>query len=265
MIINNVGYNHCHDADFFIDRPNGSGDNLLLLLKTDAIFTLEGKDVIVPKNSFFIYRVGTPQYYRCLPQCVFSNDWIHINFEDDEEQKFLAYNIPYETPIQMDHLHFLSFCIKSIAYENYSQNKNKKQNITNYMSLIFSKVEEQMCHIDKPISGSKYEMLSTIRNKIYSKPFEQRTVEWAAHEVRMSKSTFQHSYRETFGKSFIQDLIDSRISYAKMLLISTDLSINDISMQCGYRTYVHFSRQFLQKCNMTPSEYRNQNRKCKFV
>lgn len=53
MIIINVGYNHCHDADFFIDRPNGSGDYLLLLLKTNSIFNLNGKDVHVPMNSFF--------------------------------------------------------------------------------------------------------------------------------------------------------------------------------------------------------------------
>lgn len=56
MIIHNVGYNHCHDADFFIDRPDGSGDYLLLVLKTDTIFTLDGKDTIVPKNSFFLYK-----------------------------------------------------------------------------------------------------------------------------------------------------------------------------------------------------------------
>ena len=58
MIIINIGYNHCHDSDFFIDRPNGSGDYLLLLLKTDSIFNLNGEDVHVPMNSFFIYKKG---------------------------------------------------------------------------------------------------------------------------------------------------------------------------------------------------------------
>ena len=53
MILHNVGYNHRHDADFFVDRPAGSGDNLLLILRTDAIFTLNGEDVPVPANTFF--------------------------------------------------------------------------------------------------------------------------------------------------------------------------------------------------------------------
>lgn len=257
MIINNVGYNHRHDADFFIDRPMGSDDYLLLLIKTDAIFTFNGKEMIVPENSFMIYRKETPQLYRCVPQTIFSNDWIHFDFENEEEEAFLSYHIPYETPIHMESLHFLSYCIKSIAYEAYSHNKNRKQNIENYMSLIFSKVEEQMYHTEKLVSDNKFEMLSTVRNKIFSKPYEQRTAFSAAHEVGMSKSSFQHAYKNQFGTTFINDLIESRISYAKMLLVSTNLPIDDVRDQCGYRTYVHFARQFKQRTGITPSKYRD--------
>ena len=80
MIINNAGYDHCHDADFFIERPEGSGDNLLLLLKTDTIFTIDGKDILVPSGSAFLYPKGRPQYYRCLKGQVFANDWVHFDF-----------------------------------------------------------------------------------------------------------------------------------------------------------------------------------------
>jgi len=54
--INNIGYNHTHDADFEIQRPCGSGDYLLLLLKTPAIFTLGGKDIITEPDSFILFR-----------------------------------------------------------------------------------------------------------------------------------------------------------------------------------------------------------------
>ena len=60
MIINNIGYNHCHDADFIINRPNESGDHLLLLIKTDAIFTIDEKDIVIPENSFFMFRKDSP-------------------------------------------------------------------------------------------------------------------------------------------------------------------------------------------------------------
>lgn len=260
MIINNVGFNHCHDADFFIDRPNGSGDYLMLLLKTASIFTFDGKDLFVPEDTFFLYKKGTPQFYRCVEKSTFSNDWIHFKFEDDEEKEFLSYNIPYDVPIKMRNLNFLSFCVKSIAYENYSFNKNKKLNISIYMSLIFSKVEEQMCSSEEHINDNKFEMLSTIRNKIYSKPYEQRTISSTAHEVRMSCSAFQHLYKQQFNVSFVQDLIESRIEYAKVLLTTTNLTVTDISKQCGYRSYSHFERQFRRKMNVSPNQYKMQKK-----
>lgn len=256
MIIHNVGYHHNHDADFFVDRPQGSGDYLLLLLKSDTLMTLDGKEIQIPANSFFLYQKGTPQHYRCMPQHTFLNDWIHFLFEDDEEAQFLSYHIPYNTPIPLKHLHFLSFCIKSIAYENYTNHLNKDKNIACYLALLFSKVEEAMQETKHTIPNTKFEMLSTIRSTIYSKPYEFVNVESAAHAVRMSRSSFQHQYKQQFGVSFMQDLIQSRISYAKMLLISTNLTISEIAVHCGYHSCAHFVRQFKATANATPTEYR---------
>lgn len=258
MIINNIGFNHCHDSDFFIDRPYGSNDNLLLLLKTDSIFNLDDNEIIVPENSFFIYKKGRPQRYRCIPKNIFCNDWIHFEFENGEEETFFGLGLQYEQPVHMQTLSFLSFCIKSISYEWYSNNINKHSTISHYMFLLFNNVSEQMYRKFSPNvkPDSYYELLSTIRNKIYSNPFEKRNVDSTAHEVRMSKSNFQHLYKKYFGVTFMQDLINSRIEYSKMLLLNTNLNINDIALQSGYNNYVHFTKQFKSKTGVTPLEYK---------
>lgn len=254
--INNIGYNHCHDADFFIERPEGSGDYLLLLLKTDAIFTIDGRDIIVPKDSVFIYPKGRPQYYRCLPQHTFENDWLHFDFTTkDKESDFIGKKIPFETPIPMN-LNFLSYCIKSISYEKNSNHPYREQSIRSYLFLMFIKIAEQVEKADVYRSGEQYEMLATIRNKIYAEPYVPRGVNWAAHEVRMSRSTFQHAYKKMFGVSYVQDFICSKISYSKMLLTSTNLTIEEVAKQSGYRSYVHYARQFREQTGMSPSEYR---------
>lgn len=260
MIINNVGYNHAHDADFFISRPNGSNDYLLLLLKTPSIFTLNNCDVHVPENSFFLYKKGSPQYYRCIEQSIFSNDWIHFDFENNELQKFLEFNIPFDTPVPMKNISFLSFCIKSIAYESCSLNKNKDINILNFMSLIFSKVDEQLSDCTNNVTNEKFEMLSTIRNKIYAKPYENKCIGYAAHEVRMSESSFQHLYKQQFGVTFLQDLINARIEHAKMLLLTTNLPSVEVSKQCGYHSYAHFTRQFKKVVGLPPIDFRLQKK-----
>lgn len=260
MIINNVGYGHRHDADFFIERENGSGDYLLLLLKTDAVFIVDGKEIKVPSDSVFIYPKGRPQYYKCEKGHVFENDWIHFDFSSaEEEREFLSMNIPLETPVHMD-VRFLSYCIKSVSYEKYANGKYSTQSIDCFMKLIFIKISE-MGISNSVKHDSRFDMLSTIRNKIYSNPYEQRNVEIAAHEIRMSRSAFQRAYKKMFGVTFIEDLNKSRISYAEMLLTTTSLSVEDISHMSGYKTYVHFIRCFRLKNNMTPSEYRKMHQK----
>ncbi len=257
MIINNIGYNHCHDADFFIDRPTGSGDNLLLLVKTDAIFTIDGKDIIVPENSFFVYKKDRPQFYRCIPQSVFSNDWIHFTYENDEEEEFLSMGLGYETPIQLDNPYFVSFCIKSIANEVYSSHKHRQSNIKHYTFLMFNHVSEQLSAVKSDEHNNYYELLSAVRSRIYSANYQFFSVESTAHEIRMSKSNFQHLYKKYFGVTFVEDLINSKIEHAKMLLLNTNLTSADISRQCGYNNFAHFSRQFKEHTGMTPLEYRN--------
>ena len=256
MKIINVGYNHCHDSDFYIDRPEGSGDNLLILLKTDAVFNIDGKDIKIPENSFFMYKKGRPQRYRCVYQSVFANDWVHFEFEGDEEKEFFNLGLDYETPVLVEDINFLSFCIKMMASENYSDNMNRHQSICYYMFLIFCKVGEYAAKKAESRNDSYYEMLSTVRNKIYSRPYEHRTAESSAHEVRMSVSNFQHLYKKYFGVTLFQDIIRSRTEYACMLLKSTNLSAVEVAQKSGYNHYAHFVRQFKQTMGISPSEFR---------
>ena len=256
MIINNVGFNHCHDADFYINRPDGSGDYLFLAIKSKSVFDINGTSIIIPENTIFIYNKGTPQYYRALNGSSFSNDWIHFLFEDNELEEFIRLNIPFDTPIYNCDINQISFFIKSISSENYSCNTYKDKTIKKYIEIMFYKISESLCLNSMQNINSNYEMLLTIRNKIYTKPYESRNIESSAHEVRMSPSNFQHLYKKAFGISFINDIIQSRIEYAKLHLTQTDITVKGISELCGYNNITHFFRQFKDVTGMTPIEYR---------
>lgn len=264
MIVNNVGYNHIHDSDFIIERPNGfGGDWLLLLLKTNAIFSLGGEDIVIPKNSIFIYPKDMPQYYRCGESGVFVNDWIHFLFENDEEEEFLKRRIPYSEPITLESIEYYSYLIKMISIENSEKNQYSADTINHYFGIMWNKLGEHLHGKSSFENTSQYEMMLTIRNKIYSFPDVPRSIDWVTHETSMSRSSFQHLYKKYFGVTFIQDLLNSRISFSKMLLITTDLPILDISEKCGFKNYEHFARIFKRECGQSALIYRNENRKKK--
>ena len=57
-------------------------------------------------------------------------------------------------------------------------------------------------------------------------------------------------------------LIEQRMHLAYSLLSSTELTVQEISMKCGYRNQFAFSREFRQKYGRSPSEIRKEA-KCK--
>ena len=57
-----------------------------------------------------------------------------------------------------------------------------------------------------------------------------------------------------------QYLLNQRIQKAMYLLISTALSITEISIECGFANLYHFCRTFKQRTGLTPTEYAAKNR-----
>ena len=56
-------------------------------------------------------------------------------------------------------------------------------------------------------------------------------------------------------------MTEFRISRGKEQLTLTDLSVEEIAVSCGYRNSLAFGKVFKQKMGITPTQYRNDNRK----
>ena len=255
MHINNIGYNHCHDADFCIQRPDGSGDYLLLLIKTPAVFTFSETDTFTEANSFILYKEGTPQFYRAYGT-QFSNDWFHFKLSSGDFDFFDALDIPFDKVVKLDDINGLSLIIKNMAYESYSSNMFKTDSAELYMKLFFIKLSEEIHSFGGSRSSTHYDKMALLRSQIYNMPYNEWNVDGLSHQLAMSKSYFQHLYQETFGVSVMNDVIRSRVEHAKYLLSTTDISITKIAQMCGYKCELHFMRQFKSRTDMTPSEYR---------
>lgn len=72
-----------------------------------------------------------------------------------------------------------------------------------------------------------------------------------------STDRFRHLFKERFNKSPIQFLNNIRIQKASQLLISTAMSITDISAACGFSSPAYFTRKFKDITGVTPSDYRS--------
>lgn len=90
-------------------------------------------------------------------------------------------------------------------------------------------------------------------DKNFDQPILLRDV---AASVNMSESAFSHFFKRKTRITFIDYLINLRISKACQMLSETSYSVAEISFCCGFNNLSNFIRIFKKRKGTTPSEYR---------
>ncbi|MGF6780250.1 helix-turn-helix domain-containing protein [Paraburkholderia sp. GAS334] len=82
------------------------------------------------------------------------------------------------------------------------------------------------------------------------------TVPMLANECGMSVGHFSHAFKQQTGQSPYQFLIAQRLLRAKALMLTTQLSLAEIALACGFAAQAHFNRRFLTSNGMSPGAWR---------
>jgi AraC family carnitine catabolism transcriptional activator len=85
---------------------------------------------------------------------------------------------------------------------------------------------------------------------------EPLTVPEIALHVGLSQRQLERHFNETMGCTVVQFGLLLRLQHARVLLISTDLSVRDISAASGFNSLSHFAYAFRNCFGRKPSEYR---------
>jgi len=255
MEIVKIGSNGSHDGEFKVSRPNGYPYYLFLLVKTPAVFLLEGREVSADSGSVIIYDINYPHYYSATGSC-YINDWIHIRMDQGKEY-FQSLNIPLNTIIKVFDDTFVCEMIRLMSNEYYSVNPKKNETMPLLLQTMFVKLSEVIADSKhkEPINVH-YSSLVNLRKEIYSNPQQEWSVSRMASKMNMCNTYLQKIYRRTFGISCVADVIECKLGYAKELLSKTMLPVGKIAGECGYKNEVHFMRQFKRCVGVTPTEYR---------
>ena len=89
------------------------------------------------------------------------------------------------------------------------------------------------------------------------------SLEELAAKCLVSKYYLSHLFTKSTGKSIGRYILDKRMYMAKYLLSSTDLSVEQVSTDCGFSDSAYFCRLFKNTIGTTATEYLNFVRLCK--
>ena len=85
---------------------------------------------------------------------------------------------------------------------------------------------------------------------------EEISLSILAEEFHLSAQYISQLFKSEIGVGFLAYLTNIRMEQAKKLLLSTSLSIAEVSEQSGYSDYRVFTKVFKKSEGVTPSQYR---------
>ena len=257
MHVGAVGYNYRHEEGFVMDKPQGSGCYFMLLIKEPALFTINGVETEVKKNSFVLFSPHTPHSYRAKNK-VYADDWIFLGMEEGDEKIFSQLGIPTDEIVCLGNIDELSQTVKHIAFEHYSNEEGHELIEQHYFEILLIRLGRMIKNgsLGHDAVTDKHTRLMALRNMIYGVPDWVGDVDNLASFMGMSRSGFQHLYKKTFGVSVMTDIINGRMKTAKELLIATNLSIKDVALRCGYTNEYGFMKRFKLYYGVTPTQMR---------
>jgi LacI family transcriptional regulator len=77
--------------------------------------------------------------------------------------------------------------------------------------------------------------------------------------VGISRSNLEKRFKEEVGDTIHSIIHREKLEKARSLLVSTTLSINEISQMCGYPSLQYFYSVFKKEYDVTPKEYRDRH------
>ena len=131
----------------------------------------------------------------------------------------------------------------------------------NLLSEIWLLLLEEIKHADSSIFRTppkNQDRILTMMAFIQENYAEKLTLEEIADSAAVSTRECLRCFRTAIRQSPMEYLIEYRVQKAKKLLESTDLSITDIALQCGFNSNSYFTKLFHRICGKTPNAYRKE-------
>ncbi|MET8122932.1 DJ-1/PfpI family protein [Micromonospora sp. NPDC005189] len=114
----------------------------------------------------------------------------------------------------------------------------------------------QAQYIEQPVPKATDTSTAGAREWARQRLHEPIALRDLAEQARMSVRTFTRRFRSETGLSPAQWLLQQRTDHARLLLETTDLTVDQIAHRCGFGTTAALRQQLHQRIGVAPSTYR---------
>ena len=202
----------------------------------------------IQPGKCYIFPAGVP--FRMISEGGFTHDWLHFKSALLERQPGFRriLSIPVNSEMETSWREFLMIGQSEKTFENVF----RAHLILRRILLPFLMLPETS--LRKTAENS--ERFDEVLRYIGTHYMDFLQTPDLARMMHMNRNNFSMAFRKEFGVSPKEHLTNTRIENAKKLLLTTDLTIKEIALQCGFRDDFFFYRIFKKYIGQTPVQYR---------
>lgn len=237
----------------FIIRDN----SIILQNCTDTVMATKDQILFLQQGNYTIKTQGTE------PTVV-----IHIPLSDDFLRNFISKYSDILSSIERDEEFssaficfqdspLIHFCNNGFEYitsqacpETFTQLRIEELLIL----LLSTEQGADFMALLRQLSHRQVDRLKIFMEKNHLKNWKLKQF---AREFGMGLTTFKELFNRVYGTSPRTWICERRIIYAHQLLLTTEMSIVDISMESGFSSQSYFTQSYHRRFNMTPSKARS--------
>lgn len=158
--------------------------------------------------------------------------------------------------IESDNMLDVNNIMENIANEYYSLDTVRQEMMALYINLlllIFIKNDKNV-HIPE-LSYHQSELAIRVFEYIRDQ-YKTARLKELAQQLDMSSEHLSRQIKQQFNKTFTELLTEMRLLHAEQLLLSTQMTIQDIAESVGFSNITYFYQKFNKKHGVTPIVYR---------
>jgi YesN/AraC family two-component response regulator len=225
------------------------------ILDTNVVHSIKalGKDDIVINFLMQKKYFNTAMLSRLSNNDIISKFLLRAISKKRKEAQYIVFENSH-------HELFLNL-VENLLCEYYEPSFYVKEIIDAYMVLIFT---ELLKNYQKYETDAYRRSTKTYIGEIIqyiAEHYVHCSLKSVAQKFNLHPNYLSRYIKESTGYSYKELVQEQRINQACFLLLNTDLSIEEISLEIGYKNCDFFYQKFRQKFSTTPKKYRDFHKK----
>ncbi|WMJ23702.1 AraC family transcriptional regulator [Paludicola sp. MB14-C6] len=225
-----------------------------VVINGEGRYITNSKEYKLKKNDLFLITPNDLVFYQADINYPWEYIWISINGED-AQACLERCGISKDKPVaSVENINEITYCIMEIIrckQVDFSQDLK----LQGLMYQCLSNIAQQLSITDKHVNHDNLYVEQSVQY-IRHNYHESIGVSDIAEYLSLNRSYFSNIFKNSLGVTPKEFLLQFRISKAKELLKTTDLTIYEIAVSCGYNDQSVFSKAFKRQCGISPMEYK---------